>query len=190
MILGPVALEVRAGETVALTGPSGIGKSTLLRCIAGLDPVTEGRVAAPERIGIVFQEPLLLPWRTARDNLTLTTGIARDEADALLAEVDLTPCAALYTGQMSLGQQRRLALARAFASAPRLLLLDEPFVSLDPPLAREMMALTAQLQARTRPATLLVTHSEDEARALSDRVVTLGGAPARIVSDRPNLRAL
>lgn len=189
-ILGPIGFSVAEAETVALTGPSGIGKSTLLRCIAGLDRPTDGHIDAPERLGMVFQEPLLLPWRSARDNLTLTTGVGHAAAEDLLAEVGLTACAGLFTGQMSLGQQRRLALARAFACAPRLLLLDEPFVSLDPPLAREMMTLLARLRARYRPATLLVTHSQEEACLLSDRILTLGGAPARIVSDKVNVPSL
>ena len=189
-VLGGIALQVRPGETVALTGPSGIGKSTLLRCIAGLAGRIDGRIDVPARVGVVFQEPLLLPWRSALANLTLTTGIDADAAAALLAEVGLSECAALYTGQMSLGQQRRLALARAVASAPDLMLLDEPFVSLDRPLAQEMMALFARLRDRRGLASVLVTHAEDEAAALADRIVTLGGSPAEIVAERRNIPTL
>lgn len=183
-ILGPISFDLCPGETLALVGPSGIGKSSMLRLIAGLDAAENGHVTAPERIGMVFQEPLLLPWRNARANLTLTTGITAPEADALLREVGLASCAELYTGQMSLGQQRRLSLARAFASAPELLLLDEPFVSLDAALAREMMDLFARLRAASGVATILVTHAEEEVEHLADRVLTLGGTPARIVLER------
>ncbi len=95
-----------------------------------------------------------------------------------------------FPGQLSLGQQRRLALARAFATRPVLLLMDEPFVSLDPELAGEMMHLFARLRRETGVTTLLVTHVEAEARRLATRVVTLGGPPGRIVADRPNRPAL
>jgi NitT/TauT family transport system ATP-binding protein len=188
-ILGAVALDVAPGETLALTGPSGIGKSTLLRLIAGLDRPSAGAISAPDRVGMVFQEPVLLPWRTALANLTLTTGIAPDAAEAALAQVGLAGRGGLYPGQLSLGQQRRLALARAFACRPDLLLMDEPFVSLDAEIAAEMTALFRRLRDRSGVATVLVTHAPAEAEELADRIVRLGGSPAGVEEIRPTARA-
>lgn len=179
-VLGPVAFEVAPGECVAVTGPSGIGKSTLLRIVAGLDGRFEGHVERPARIAMVFQEPVLLPWRSARANLTLVTGIGAAEAEAALARVGLAGRGDAFPGQLSLGQQRRLALARALAARPGLLVLDEPFASLDPATAAEMLALTAGLVREARAATLLVTHSAAEAEALAQRVLRLEGRPARL----------
>ncbi|WP_210530281.1 ABC transporter ATP-binding protein [Rubellimicrobium arenae] len=185
-VLGPVRLTVLQGETVALTGPSGVGKTSLLRVIAGLDRRRAGSVRVRGRLAVVFQEPTLLPWRTLSQNLTVTAGITADEADAAMAEVGLEGMGGLYPSQVSLGQQRRLALARAFACRPDLLLMDEPFVSLDEPRVREMMTLFAQLRARHRTATLLVTHDPREAEALATRILRLGGRPAVIVEERQN----
>lgn len=175
-VLCDLSIEVEPGETVAVLGPSGAGKSTLLRIVAGLDQDFEGTVRRPERVAMVFQEPTLLPWRCAVENLTLTTGVDEARAEAALAEVGLAGRGALYPRQLSLGQQRRLALARAFVSEPELLLLDEPFVSLDPPLVEEMLALTEALIAAARPATVFVTHSAAEADRLATRVLRIGGA--------------
>lgn len=179
-VLGPMNLTLEAGETVAVTGPSGIGKSTLLRIIAGLDRNFDGDVTRPERIAMVFQEPTLLPWRDARSNITLVTGARADVAGAALAEVGLGGMEARFPGQLSLGQQRRLALARALSAAPELLLLDEPFVSLDPALAAKMVALTGALLARRRIAAILVTHDMTEAGRLASRILRLDGHPATL----------
>jgi ABC-type nitrate/sulfonate/bicarbonate transport system ATPase subunit len=184
-ILGPITLSVGSQETVALTGPSGIGKTTLLRLIAGLDPA-RGSVAVSGTVAVVFQEPTLLPWRSALDNLCLTTRVPKVEAQALLSEVGLGGLQSRFPGQLSLGQQRRLALARAFAARPALLLMDEPFVSLDPALADEMMALFVRLRSARPLATLIVTHVEAEAERLASRILRLGGKPATIVEDRQN----
>ncbi|PTW42408.1 ABC transporter ATP-binding protein [Rhodovulum kholense] len=178
-VLGRIDLQIAAGETVALLGPSGIGKSTLLRIVAGLDSDFEGRVERPGRIAMVFQEPTLLPWRTALQNLRLVhPGLSRAAAQDMLARVGLTDKGRAYPGQLSLGQQRRLALARAFAGQPQALVLDEPFASLDPETAEAMLALTERLIAEARPATLLVTHARAEAERLASRIHVLDGQPA------------
>ncbi|MEL7166291.1 MAG: ATP-binding cassette domain-containing protein [Pseudomonadota bacterium] len=184
-VLGALDLRVGAGETVAILGPSGIGKTTLLRVMAGLEPQFDGTRTAHGSMAIMFQEPTLLPWRNARDNITIATG--HTAPDALLDEVGLAGRGDALPGQLSLGQQRRLALARALALSPDLLLLDEPFVSLDTDLHHDMISLVASVQARHRMATVLVTHDLDEATALATRIITLGGQPAQIVAERANL---
>jgi NitT/TauT family transport system ATP-binding protein len=183
-VLRDLAFTVEAGETLAVLGPSGAGKSTLLRIVAGLDADFEGSVRRPEEIAFVFQEPTLLPWRSTLDNLTLVTGVEPARAEGALAEVGLQGKGRLYPRQLSLGQQRRLALARASVTGPQLLLLDEPFVSLDAPLVAEMLALTEQLITRVRPATVFVTHSAAEAKRLATRVLRIGVLP-----DGPELAA-
>jgi len=184
-VLGPVAFEIAPGETVAVLGPSGIGKSTLLRIVAGLDAAFEGQIERPGRMAIVFQEPTLLPWRSALRNLTLVhPQLGRAEAMEMLGKVGIADKADLYPGQLSLGQQRRLALARAFAGRPELLIMDEPFVSLDAGTAETMLALTERLIAEIRPATLFVTHSREEADRLADRILELAGDPATLNAKR------
>ncbi len=178
-VLGEIGFRIDPGETLAILGPSGIGKSTLLKIVAGLDRRFEGRVTRPERVAMVFQEPVLLPWRTAMQNLMLVhPGLGRDGAAEMLRQVGLDGRGGHFPGQLSLGQQRRLALARAFAGQPELLVLDEPFVSLDADLAGAMLALTEALIARARPETLLVTHARAEAERLADRMLWLSGSPA------------
>lgn len=177
-VLGPMRFEIARGETVALLGPSGIGKSTLLRIVTGIDTAFAGTVERPEAQAIVFQEPTLLPWRSVLDNLLLIhPGLDAEAARAALDRVGLGGKAALFPGQLSLGQQRRLALARAFAGRPEFLVMDEPFVSLDAESAASMLSLTQELIAEHRPATLFVTHAPAEADALADRVLRLRATP-------------
>lgn len=183
-ILGPIKFSVEPGECVALLGPSGIGKTTLLRIICGLDREFEGEVSRLERVAMVFQEPTLLPWRTAAENLMIINGVSVSDAGAALAEVGLDGRGDLYPGQLSLGQQRRLALARALSADPEFLVLDEPFASLDPKRASAMIELTRDLIEPRRIPTLLVTHSEDEAGQLASRVLRLGGTPATLKEAR------
>ncbi len=180
-VLGRVHFDIAEAETVALVGPSGIGKTTILRIVAGIDTEFQGQVRRPEALAMVFQEPTLLPWRSALDNLLLVhPGLGRADAETALRRVGLAGRGAAYPGQLSLGQRRRLSLARAFAGRPRLLIMDEPFVSLDAATAAAMIGLTQTLIAETRPATLFVTHSGAEARRLADRVLRLEGVPARL----------
>lgn len=177
IILRNLSFTLEEGEVLAILGPSGIGKSTLLRILAGLDPDFDGHIDRPQRLAMVFQEPTLLPWRTALQNLTLTTGVQPDAAASALARVGLQGKEGFYPRQMSLGQQRRLSLARAYAARPRLLLLDEPFVSLDADLVEGMLTLTQDLIREQCPATVFVTHSATEARRLATRTLSLS-APA------------
>ncbi|MHA7971989.1 ABC transporter ATP-binding protein [Rhizobium sp. CAU 1783] len=181
-VLKDVRFEMRPGEAVAILGPSGVGKSTLLRVIAGIDHDFEGQIVRPQDVAMVFQEPVLLPWRQVLENLTIVhPELDRDAAMAALRRVGIADKADLFPGQLSLGQQRRLALARAFAGRPSLLVMDEPYVSLDPQTSEEMLELTEALIAETRPAIILVTHSEAEAKRLAGRTLRLVGQPATII---------
>ncbi len=192
--LAGLSLQVAAGEFVALVGPSGCGKTTFLNIVAGLDRDFTGelRLAArpdgsPARIGYVFQEPRLLPWRTVRDNIALVLGHERDPAtaDRMLEAVGLAETRNLYPAQLSVGMSRRIAIARAFAIEPDLLLMDEPFVSLDHDTVEQLRQLLLDLW-RARPTTVLfVTHDLREALFLADRLLLLSAAPGRVVAEVP-----
>lgn len=182
-VLGPLSLSVRRGERVALLGPSGIGKTTLLRILAGLDRDFHGTRTAPERLAAVFQEPTLLPWRSALANLTLTTGASPAAARRLMAEVGLAGREGAFPRQLSLGQQRRLALARAFAAGPDILLMDEPFASLDEDTRARMLDLTARLLKASGAGLVVVTHDPAEAARLDARPMLLSGTPATLADD-------
>ncbi len=187
-ILKDVSFEVSKGECIAILGKSGIGKSTLLRLIAGLDRTYVGTIRRPDQMAFVFQEPTLLPWRTAIDNLLIIhPQMSSTVAHRMLAKVGVAKQATLYPRQMSLGQRRRLSLARAFAGRPDLLLLDEPFASLDRNTAEAMISLTQELIGEHGPPTLFVTHRKKEAEALADRTLILEGTPATVV---PNAEPL
>ena len=183
-VLGHVSLSVARGETLALTGPSGIGKSTLLRIIAGVY-AARGLRRVTGRLAFVFQEPTLLRWRSARRNIEIAARVDAPRALTALEEVGLAAYADRIPDQLSLGQQRRLALARAFACDPDLMLLDEPFVSLDAAAAEEMMTLFAALRARRDMASILVTHAAAETARLATRTLTLSGRPATVTADVP-----
>ncbi|SFT09253.1 NitT/TauT family transport system ATP-binding protein [Sulfitobacter marinus] len=177
-VLGSIRFDVSNGQTIALVGPSGIGKSTLLRIVSGIDSDFRGTVVRPEKQAVVFQEPTLLPWRSALENLCIIhPNLPKDRALDMLERVGLGGMAALFPGQLSLGQQRRLSLARAFVGAPEMLIMDEPFVSLDAQTGRAMLTLTKELIAETGPATLFVTHDIHEADVLADRVLKLQAGP-------------
>lgn len=180
-VLGPMQLSVAPGETVALKGASGIGKTTLLRIAAGLHREFRGHCKSSGRLAMVFQEPALLPWRTLTENLQLACRIDAREAAEMLAKVGLGGMDSRFPHSLSLGQMRRVALARAFAAHPALLLMDEPFVSLDDAAASDMMNLFEALHQASGPACLLVTHAQSEADRLANRIVMLSGNPARLI---------
>ena len=184
-------LAVPAGQTLAIVGPSGVGKSTLLRLVAGIDTDFAGTIRVGDRSaanapapGMVFQDPRLLPWLTLLANLTeLCPGPDPAAARAVLARVGLADAIGLFPHQLSGGMQRRAALARALAISPGLLLLDEPFVSLDQALVEDMRALLGDLLVSSGATTLLVTHGLEDAARLAHRVILLGGRPAVIRRD-------
>ncbi len=188
-------LTILRGEFVALLGESGCGKTTLLRALAGLDPVQSGRVEVPRRPAVVFQEHRLLPWETLWRNVSL--GLpeqgARDRAARALAEVGLGERLDEWPRNLSGGQAQRVSLARALVQEPELLLLDEPFAALDALTRIKMQALVRQLVARHRPGVLLVTHDVDEALALADRALVMRSgriAAAFELRGRADARAL
>ena len=198
-VLAGIDLRIDAGEIVALIGPNGSGKSTLLRVLAGLLEPERGqvtldgrRIDGPDpRIGLVFQEPRLLPWRSAAANITYPLELAGWPADRMAERLaDLTELVALDPGvagqhpaELSGGTRQRVALARALALEPEVLLLDEPFSALDA-LSRERFDLELlRLWERARPTIVIVTHDIAEAILVADRVVVLSPRPATVVAD-------
>ena len=188
-VLGRLDLGIERGSFVVLTGPSGCGKSTLLNIVAGLDREFEGAVTftpADQHVTYIFQRPRLLPWRTVRENiaLVLPDGDPRHlRIPAMLARVGLEDAADAYPERLSLGMQRRAALARGFILEPSVLLMDEPFVSLDDPTAQGLRQLLIDLWQRQPTTVLFVTHDRAEAVTLGTRILRLGGAPASIIGD-------
>src|SRR5437660_369324 len=183
-VLGELVFSLGSGEVAALVGPSGCGKTTLLRIVAGLDRDFLGNVALPAHgtLAMVFQEPRLLPWRSVEQNVRLAAPQAGDgELATLFAALGLTAHRNHYPRELSLGLARRVALARAFAINPDLLLLDEPFVSLDHALAVRLRDELAELVTRRPVTTLLVTHDVGEAIGLADRLLLLSAGPARVL---------
>ncbi len=175
-VLDDVELEIRRGEFVVLLGPSGTGKTTLLRILAGLEVADRGDVFVPQRRTTVYQEPRLVPSMRVLANVTIGQRIdatTRERARQALAEVNLATHEAAWPATLSGGEAQRVALARALVRDPELLLLDEPFAALDALTRLEMQALVGDLFARHQPAVLLVTHDVDEAVRLADRVLIL-----------------
>lgn len=174
-VIDRLNLRIARGEFIALLGESGCGKTTLLRALAGLDPIQGGRIDAPRRPAVVFQEHRLLPWDTLWRNVSLGLpgNDSRQRAAAALAEVGLGDRLDDWPRNLSGGQAQRVALARALVQEPELLLLDEPFAALDALTRIRMHELVKELAARHQPGVLLVTHDVDEAIALADRILVM-----------------
>jgi sulfonate transport system ATP-binding protein len=184
-VLRRVDFSIAPGEFVALLGPSGSGKSTILRALAGLDREIEGDVVVPAEHALVFQEHRLLPWKRVAANvgLGLPGAEANERVAELLNEVRLADRADAWPLTLSGGEAQRAAIARALVREPQLLLLDEPFSSLDALTRLKVHALVLELWRRHRPAVLLVTHDVDEALVLADRALVLNDG--RIALDLP-----
>jgi sulfonate transport system ATP-binding protein len=194
--LGGVSLDVALGEIVAVIGGSGCGKSTLLRAIGGLDAASEGTVALDgeritephEKIGIIFQEPRLLPWLKVVDNVGFGLG-GRPKAEraqrvaTALQRVGLSDKAAMWPRELSGGQAQRVAIARALVPRPEVLLLDEPFSALDAFTRADLQDHLLDLWADAKPTLILVTHDVDEAIVLADRVMVMCPRPGRIFDE-------
>lgn len=188
-VLKDIAIDIAPRSFVVITGPSGCGKSTLLNIIAGLDGDYEGEIAlggADTRLGYVFQSPRLLPWRTVYENiaLALPDGDARHaEIEEMLRQVGLEGFGSQYPERLSLGMQRRAALARGFITEPDVLLMDEPFVSLDDPTAQSLRELLIALWNRRPTTVIFITHDRTEAVMLGTRILRMSGANATIGQD-------
>jgi NitT/TauT family transport system ATP-binding protein len=197
-----ISFQVADGELVTVVGPSGCGKSTLLRCVAGLQQPTAGQVVlngtavagVPDRLGVVFQDysRSLYPWLSVTDNVALPLRRTmrrrherRDAALAALKAVGLASFADRYPWQLSGGMQQRVAIARALAFDPVLLLMDEPFGSVDAQIREDLEDLVLRVRADRSMMILLVTHDIDESVYTGDRVIVLTGGPGRVRADVP-----
>ena len=188
-----VSLTIGAHEIVSLVGTSGCGKSTILRCAAGLEPVTQGHIAIDGTsvagptgaVAMLFQEPRLMPWLSVRDNVRLALrDLPKREQDAridaALADVGLTHAADFWPKHLSGGMAQRAALSRALVARPSILLLDEPFGALDSFTKAKLQDHLLQLWARSRFTLVFVTHDVEEAAVLSDRIVVIRGQPGTV----------
>ncbi|MEM8491286.1 MAG: ABC transporter ATP-binding protein [Pseudomonadota bacterium] len=183
-VLRDVQLNLMPGSFTAIVGPSGAGKTTLLRIVAGLDHEYDGDLDCDAqflRTAFLFQDARLMPWLTAARNVALACEGDRGRATAALHSVGLAEVADSFPNQLSGGMQRRVAMARALVHEPQLLLLDEPFASLDEPAVREMHALLRSYCQQHQPIVVLVSHNLDEALALSDKLLFLGESPSTII---------
>lgn len=198
-VLQHISLSLDEGQHLTVVGPSGCGKSSLLRLIAGLQAPTEGQIRfdGQKMIGprpdlaIVFQDYGLFPWKTVEENILLPGQIHHhplDEGqlDKLLESLDLTVVRKHYPGELSGGQKQRTALGRAMAMQPKLLLMDEPFSALDPAMRHQCYDLFRKYIGTSSMATIIVTHSPEEAAALGDKTVVFAKTGGVIEDVRKN----
>ncbi len=196
--LTEISLTIRPGEFVSVVGPSGCGKSTLMLMAAGLLSPTAGEIRVADRkltgpftdVGIVFQDDLLLDFRTARDNILLQgevrhldMALMRQRTTELMTQLGVAKARDMYPRQLSGGMRQRVAIARALVHSPSLLLMDEPFGALDALTRLQVRHDLEQLWMTERPTVLFITHSVEEAVGLSDRVIVFSPSPGRIVRE-------
>ena len=196
--MGPIDLDIKPGEFVSLIGPSGCGKSTTLLSVSGLEPVSEGTVeidgkpltGAISEVGIVFQDHLLLEFRTAVKNVMLQqeirgldAGELRARADVLFEKLDLVGAEDRYPWQLSGGMRQRVSIARALVHEPSMLLMDEPFGALDAITRTQIRHDLEMLWLDTRKTVLFITHSIEEAIGLSDRILVMSKSPGTIIDE-------
>jgi NitT/TauT family transport system ATP-binding protein len=191
--LDSITAEIEPGEWVSFLGASGCGKTTLLKLVAGLEASTGGKLIQPypsKELGFVFQESALLPWKTVKQNIMLPLvlrgvdpKVAFQQAEPWVEKLKLQRFLQSYPHELSGGLKMRVSLARALITNPRLLLLDEPFASLDEPIRIELGLELRELFKTYKPTILMVTHSITEALWLSDRVMVFQGQPGRLILD-------
>jgi NitT/TauT family transport system ATP-binding protein len=195
--LGPIDLTLSRGEFFSVVGPSGCGKSTLLEIIAGLQPLTEGRLdfegrpvngQVPDGVGVVFQENASFPWLSVRENIAFGLRMnktdpaeTRERVDFALRLMGLREFADSYPAQLSGGMRQRVCIARTLVMEPRLILLDEPFGALDQQTRLLMGDELLRLWRETGATVLLITHALDEAALLSDRIAVMSARPGRFL---------
>lgn len=198
-VLQHISLSLDEGQHLTVVGPSGCGKSSLLRLIAGLQAPTEGQIhfAGQKMTGprpdlaIVFQDYGLFPWKTVEENIRLPGqlhhhSLNKDQLEKLLQSLDLTAVRKHYPGELSGGQKQRTALGRAMAMQPKLLLMDEPFSALDPAMRHQCYDLFRKYIGTSSMATIIVTHSPEEAAALGDKTVVFAKTGGVIEDVRKN----
>jgi NitT/TauT family transport system ATP-binding protein len=189
LVLKDVSFEVEPRSFLVITGPSGCGKSTLLNIIAGLDTDFEGNIdlgPAKDRLAFIFQTPRLLPWRTVYENIALVLPDGdprRARIPEMLTRVGLGEATNAYPERLSLGMQRRASLARGFIVEPEILLMDEPFVSLDDPTAISLRELLTELWHSHPTTVIFVTHDRAEAIQLGTRILRLAPGKASVAQD-------
>src|SRR5579862_9158772 len=195
LVLDAIDLQISKGEFVSIIGPSGCGKSTVLKLVSGLTPPTSGTIRvdgmtprdAREAVSFIFQDATLLPWRTVRDNVGLGLELERASSDrrkkiaaSLLRLVGLEHVAQAYPRELSGGMKMRVSIARALATSPKLLLMDEPFAALDEMTRDRLNEELLRLRSEQKWTAVFVTHSVAEAVFLSTRIVVLAPNPGRI----------
>lgn len=198
-VLQHISLSLDEGQHLTIVGPSGCGKSSLLRLIAGLQAPTEGQIrfAGQKMTGprpdlaIVFQDYGLFPWKTVEENIRLPGqlhhhSLNKDQLEKLLQSLDLTAVRKHYPGELSGGQKQRTALGRAMVMQPKLLLMDEPFSALDPAMRHQCYDLFRKYIGTSSMATIIVTHSPEEAAALGDKTVVFAKTGGVIEDVRKN----
>ena len=198
-VLQHISLSLDEGQHLTVVGPSGCGKSSLLRLIAGLQAPTEGQIRFAGQkmnsprpdLAIVFQDYGLFPWKTVEENIRLPGqlhhhSLNKDQLEKLLQSLDLTAVRKHYPGELSGGQKQRTALGRAMAMQPKLLLMDEPFSALDPAMRHQCYDLFRKYIGTSSMATIIVTHSPEEAAALGDKTVVFAKTGGVIEDVRKN----
>ena len=192
--ISDMLFSAESGEFIAIVGPSGTGKTTLLNIVAGIDQQYDGKVIlntqnsiTKPNISFMFQDSRLLPWQTVKQNIELVLDENTPEIQSriiqLLKKVGLQEVGNKFPAQLSGGMKRRVSMVRAFINQPQLLLMDEPFQSLDEPTANELRVMLLDLWHQTKPTILFVTHSLREALSVADRIIFLSASPARVILD-------
>jgi NitT/TauT family transport system ATP-binding protein len=193
MVLKDIQFKVKPSEFIAIIGPSGSGKTTLLNMLSGLEDASGQKILCNDKhlneieelqVGYVFQQPRLMPWLTVNDNIQLVLPtIQKEKIETLLTQVGLDGKGSYYPNQLSGGMQRRVAIARAFAINPELIILDEPFNSLDAPTAAKLRLLLVNLCKNCGSTVVFVTHDLSEAIYLADRIIFMSSSPGSVIHE-------